>query len=64
MPKAVAVLDYLDLRDDPNCYKELKIGKSRFKRYSPKAIEVIKAALAEQSADEIWELRRREKASS
>lgn len=53
MPKAVAVVDYLDLRDDPNCYKELKIDESRFKRYSPKAIEMIKAALVEQSADEI-----------
>lgn len=30
------------------------IGKSAFKRYSPKAIDDMKAALQEMSIDEVW----------
>ncbi len=57
MPKAVAVVDHLGLRDRPECYKEIKIGKAVFKRYSPKAIDSIKEALKKESADEIWRMR-------
>ena len=56
MPKAVAVVDYLDLgRED--CYKEIKIGGAVFKRYSQKAINAIRRS-EEQSADQIWAKRR------
>lgn len=58
MPKVVAVVDYLDLRDDPDCYKEFKIGKTVHKRYSNRAVEKIKAALERESAEEIWRQRR------
>ena len=54
MPKAVAVVDYLGLRDDPKYYKEFKFGKSRHKRYSQEAIKAIKVALTERSVDDIW----------
>jgi hypothetical protein len=54
MPKAVAVVDYLGLRGQSECYKEIKIGKAVFKRCSPKAIEAIKEALEREGADEIW----------
>lgn len=57
MPKAVAVVEYLKLRENPDCYKEIKIGKSIFKQYSPKAIEAIKGALKDKTADEIWRSR-------
>lgn len=59
MPKAVAVVDHLSLRDDQECYREIKIGKSIFKRYSQKAIERIKLALEKESADLIWASARR-----
>ncbi len=62
MPKAVAVVDYLGLRSDPNCYKEFKIGSQLHKRYSPKAIEAVKKALGKESADEIWAKRNRARA--
>lgn len=61
-PKAVAVVDHLGLRGDPECYKEIKIGKSVFKRYSPKAIEALKKALEKESADDIWAKRKRARA--
>lgn len=57
-PKTVAVVDHLSLRDNSECYKEIKIGRSVFRRYSPKAIEEINAALEKESADEIWEKRK------
>jgi hypothetical protein len=59
MPKAVAVVDHLDLRSRDDCYKEIKIGSATFKRYSPKAIEAVKEALRNESADSIWSKRRR-----
>jgi len=54
MPKAVAVVDHLALRGRDDCYREFKIGKAVFKRYSPNAIEAIKEALRSESAEEIW----------
>lgn len=57
--KTVAVVDYLGLRRDLECYKEFKIGSQLHKRYSPKAIEKIKKSLENESADEIWQKRKR-----
>lgn len=57
--KTVAVVDHLKLRSDQECYKEIKIGKSTFKRYSPKAIEKIQVCLKKTSADTIWESRKK-----
>lgn len=54
LPKAISVVDHLGIRANVECYKEIKIGKALFKRYSPKAIEVIAAALEKESADAIW----------
>ena len=34
--------------------KEIAIGKSRFHRYSAKAVERIEAALQEKTADDVW----------
>lgn len=57
MPKAVAVVDYLSLRNEQECYKEIKIGKAVFKRYSQKAADAIQQCLKNESADEIWRKR-------
>ncbi len=59
MPKAVAVVDYLGLRDQPESYKEIKIGKAVFKRYSQKAIDAIRERLETESAEDIWAKRKR-----
>jgi hypothetical protein len=53
-PKVVAVVDYLGLRKDPDCYKEFKIGSQTHKQYSPKAIEKVREALKREGIDEIW----------
>lgn len=56
--KAIAIVDYLSLRKDGDCYKEFIFGKAIHKRYSNKAIERIEETLKHTSADEIWVSRR------
>ena len=63
MPKAVVVVDHLGLRDDQECYKEIRIGRSLFKRYSQKAIDKIQTALQNESVEDIWANRPRAKES-
>lgn len=58
MPKAIVVVDHLGLRQKPECYKEITIGKAVFKRYSQKAVEEIQACLKTKAAEEIWSARR------
>ena len=53
-PKCRAVVDYLSLRSDEDCFKEIKIGKTTYGRYSPEAIKRIKDVLATVPLDEIW----------
>ncbi len=57
-PKTIAVVDYLGLRDKPEFYKEIRIGKSLFKRYSKKAVDEIRMALKKEIAEEIWARRK------
>lgn len=58
MPKVVAVVDHLRLRDDSDCYKEFKIGNMLHKRYSQKAIVAICEALKKETAEDIWAKRK------
>ena len=53
-PKSRAVVDHLELRKDPEYFKEIRIGRVVHARYSPKAIKKMKAALKAESIDEIW----------
>lgn len=55
VPKLLAVVKFLDMRNDIECYKEFWIGSSCHKRYSQKAIGKIKEALEKESIEEIWE---------
>ena len=53
-PKSRALVDHLNLCEDADCFKEIKIGRMTHRRYSPKAITKMKEALAATSIDEIW----------
>lgn len=53
-PKSRAVVDHLGLREQAECFKEIKIGSVTHARYSPKAIEKMRAALAVEDINEIW----------
>ena len=59
VPKLIAVVDHSRLRDNPEYYKEFRIGSQLHKRYSQKAIEAIKKVLETESVDEIWAKRKK-----
>lgn len=54
VPRLGAVATHIALQEDADCFKEIRIGKSLHRRYSPKAIERLKETLAEKDVDEIW----------
>ena len=53
-PKTTAAIKYFKIKDDPDCFKHLKVGNVPFDRYSPKAIEKIREGLKTKSIDDIW----------
>jgi hypothetical protein len=53
--KTTAIIWHANLKVDPECCKEFLIGKSKFTRYSQKAITRIKEELKKGSIDNIWE---------
>lgn len=53
-PKTLSLIWFLDIQSDPECFKEIVIGRTRHKQYSKKAIERIKNALPKLSIDEVW----------
>lgn len=57
MPKALAAVEHLSIRTQQECYKEFKIGRTLHKRYSQKALEVIREGLKAEGLDDIWKLR-------
>jgi len=58
MPKALAAVGHFGVRGMVDCYKEFKLGSQLHKRYSPKALDVIRDKLKTESMDDIWTHRR------
>ncbi len=52
--RTTAAIALLNLKDDLDCSKAFKIGRSVFQRYSQKAIERIEALVDEHGADGVW----------
>ena len=61
MPKTLAAVDHCGVRSMADCYKEFKLGSQLHKRYSPKALDVIRDSLETDSLDTIWQQRRRDR---
>ncbi len=57
--RTTAAIWLLRLQDDPDYFKAITIGRSRFKRYSQKAISAIRDVVASRGADAIWDAYRR-----
>ena len=53
-PKMTALVRHLNLRSDPECFTEILIGKSKFNRYSQKAIDRIKKELPVVDMQKVW----------
>ncbi|GAI12092.1 unnamed protein product, partial [marine sediment metagenome] len=41
-------------RDDPDCFREFRIGGTLHKRYSPKALEYLREALQTVDRKKVW----------
>lgn len=55
-PKALALIRHLHVQDNSDYFKEFRIGASSHKRYSPKALELLKKTLPTIDMDEVWRL--------
>ena len=53
--RTVAAIYCLKLKGDDKYHKEFLMGKSKFDRYSPEAIDAIKTAVKERSEANIWD---------
>ena len=51
-PKMVALVRYLKIQENADYFKEFRFGKSKHKRYSPRALELIEKTLSELSNEE------------
>ena len=54
LSRTLAVVDHLRIRRKPDCYKEFKIGAQTYKRYSPRALEIIEENLPALDMERIW----------
>ena len=57
IPKLLAVVAHLGIQNDPDHFKEIVVGSTRYKRYSQKSISRIRDCLKEENLDTIWENR-------
>lgn len=53
-PKTTAAIHVFEIKHDSDCFKQFKVGKTRFDRYSQKAIEKIIGELEKKPIDEVW----------
>ncbi|MGD0290684.1 MAG: DUF3644 domain-containing protein [Candidatus Binataceae bacterium] len=53
-PKTTAVIRFLGLKEDSDCYKTILVGGTKFDRYSQEAITKIRECLNSNSIDSIW----------
>ena len=54
-PRALAVVRFLKLQEDEECFKVFQIGKMTIRRYSPTAVSKIRAALPGLDLAKVWE---------
>lgn len=58
-PKTTEAIKYFKIKEDQDCFKQIKVGKSLFDRYSSKAIDKIKEGLKSTSIEDVWNQRKK-----
>ncbi len=53
-PKTIAIIEELEIKNDPELYKVFRVDSSEYKRYSKKALEYIKSKLDNLDINEVW----------
>lgn len=56
--KLLAVIKELNLQENPDAFKEIKIGTQSYKRYSPGALDILKKELPKLNIEAIWQKNR------
>lgn len=56
--RALAVVKHLRLQESPDHFKLVKLGSQEFKRYSPKALDAMKAVLPTLDLEAVWKAHR------
>ena len=54
-PKTLALVKHLNLQADTDCFREFRLGATRYKRYSPEALRQIKDAKDAVDMGAVWE---------
>jgi len=54
-PKTTAAVSVFGIKSDPEAYKTIVVGKTRFDRYSQKAIEILKVKLETKNIGAVWQ---------
>jgi hypothetical protein len=57
-PKTNALIKHLRVQEDLELFKEIVIGRCRFKRYSRKALDLLRKELSGVDMDEVWRVHR------
>jgi hypothetical protein len=52
--KVLAVVKHLGLQDSPDFFKEVKVGKAKFKRYSHNALNKVTEELPKLDIEDVW----------
>lgn len=56
MPKALALVRHLDIQDNPEYFKVIRIGSQQHKRYSAKALDLLKKTLPMIDIGKVWRI--------
>jgi hypothetical protein len=52
--RTLALIQALNIQEQSDYYREIRIGSTRYKRYSRKALDYLKEQLVQVDMDEIW----------
>jgi Domain of unknown function (DUF3644) len=55
-PRALALVRHLHIQDNPEYFKEIRVDSQRYKRYSARALDLLKKTLPTINMDEVWRL--------
>jgi hypothetical protein len=53
-PKTTALIQYAKIKEDPECFRRITIGKAAFDRYSQKAIAQLRENVKVEDMNRVW----------
>ena len=63
-PKTLALVMYMDLQAQEDCFRVIRIGAGRYKRYSPEALVRLQEVLPDVNMNVIWHQHRPRRSST